>query len=66
MEIKVIDDKSLVRETNSNAILAADIESLNRNRAIIRAQEADKEKILTLEQRIEKLEQLFKLNSSIE
>jgi hypothetical protein len=62
MHIKVINDKSLVRDTTSNAILETDLEKLHKHRAMQAAiaEKADKEKVIdNLVDRINKLESLI-------
>jgi hypothetical protein len=62
MHIKVIDNKSLVRDTSSTAILETDLEKLHKHRAMQAAiaDKANKEQLIdSLVERINKLESLI-------
>jgi ribosome-binding protein aMBF1 (putative translation factor) len=59
MYIKVENDASLVRDTNSNAILETDLAKLNRYKAIQNAVHQREIKIDDLVEKINKLEQII-------
>ena len=59
MYIKVENDASLVRDTNSNAILETDLAKLNRYKAIQNAVQQRETKIDDLVEKINKLEQII-------
>lgn len=58
MKIKVEEQKTLVRDTRSNAILNTDVESLNRHRAQRRVLESKDNLINSMDERIKALEEL--------
>lgn len=58
--IKVENEKGLVRDSRSNAILNTDLESLTRHRAQRRTLEQKEQIIESLTERLEKLESFVK------
>lgn len=58
--VKVENEKNLVRDMNTNAILETDLSKLHRHRAISSAMAAREEKINSLSEEINTLKGMFK------
>ena len=62
MKVKVENEKSLVRDMNNRAILNNDKEALIKHRQMKNSIKKDKERIKSLEERMERLERLLNEN----